>query len=89
MKLRPFLAVVLAVALLLLSLAAGGWWLLLRQSPLALQNHSLRVPLASRFIARNAPLSVHLQISPDQAVAYARAVASPASGARPLPLWNG
>ncbi len=77
MKLRPFLAVVLAVALLLLSLAAGGWWLLLRQSPLAIVNHSLRVPLASRFIPRNAPLSVHLQISPDQAVAYARAVAAP------------
>lgn len=51
--------------------------MLLRQSPLALQNHSLRVPLASRFIPRNAPLSVHLQISPDQAVAYARAVAAP------------
>ncbi|MCP9849945.1 DUF3352 domain-containing protein [Cyanobium sp. Morenito 9A2] len=77
MKLRPFLAVVLAVALLLLSLAAGGWWLLLRQSPLALQSHSLRVPLASRFISSNAPLSVHLQVNPDQAVAYARAVAPP------------
>ena len=77
MKLRPFLAVVTAVALLLLSLAAGGWWLLLRQSPLALQSHSLQLPAAARFVPRNAPLSLHLQIAPDRAVAYARAVAPP------------
>jgi hypothetical protein len=45
MKARPFLAVVLAVALLLLSLAAGGWWLVLQHSPLQLQHQQLVLQL--------------------------------------------
>ena len=39
MKARPFLAAVLAAAVLLLGLGIGGWWLLLQRSPLALQQH--------------------------------------------------
>ncbi len=77
MKARPFLAVVLAVALLLLSLGMGGWWLTLRRSPLRLQQHSLQLPLAARFVPRNAPLSLHLLVPPDRLAAYARAVAPP------------
>jgi hypothetical protein len=75
MKARPFLAAVLAAALLLFTLGFGGWWLVLRQSPLSLQHQSLRLPLAARFVPRNAPLSLHLLVNPDRAVAYARALA--------------
>ena len=48
MKARPFLAVVLAVALSLLSLGIGGWWFVLDHSPLQLQNQALVVPAAKR-----------------------------------------
>ncbi len=77
MKARPFLAVVLAVALLLFTLGGGGWWVVLRRSPLRLQEHSLQLPLAARFVPRNAPFSLHLLVGPDQLGAYARAVAPP------------
>ncbi|WP_255476158.1 DUF3352 domain-containing protein [Synechococcus sp. BSF8S] len=77
MKARPFLAAVLTAALLLLSLGGGFWWLALRQSPLRLQQHPLELPLAARFVPRNALLSLHLLVEPDQLVAYARAVAPP------------
>lgn len=77
MKARPFLAAVLTAALLLLSLGGGFWWLALRQSPLRLQQHPLEMPLAARFVPRNALLSLHLLVEPDQLVAYARAVAPP------------
>jgi hypothetical protein len=75
MKARPFLAVVLAVALLLLSLAAGGWWLVLQRSPLQLQHQALVLPRAARFVPRQAPLSLYWLSDGEQPVGYARAVA--------------
>ncbi|MCP9772562.1 DUF3352 domain-containing protein [Synechococcus sp. Tobar12-5m-g] len=77
MKVRPFLLLLLAVALLLLTLGLGGWWLVVRQSPLNLQHRSLVMPEAARFIPRNAPLSLHLLVQPDRLAAYARAVSPP------------
>ena len=77
MKARPFLAVVLAVALLLLSLAAGGWWLVLQRSPLQLQHQQLVSPRAARFVPRQAALSLYLLSDGEQPVGYARAVAPP------------
>ena len=74
MKARPFLALVLAGVLALLSVGLGSWWWVVRRSPLHLQHQPLQVPLASRFIPRQAPLSVHLLTAPDQLEGYARAV---------------
>lgn len=74
MKARPFLAVVMAGVLALLSLGIGSWWWVVRSSPLHLQHQRLAAPLASRFVPRQAPLSLHLLTSPDQLEGYARAV---------------
>ena len=74
MKARPFLALVLAGVLALLSLGLGSWWWVVRRSPLHLQHQSLAVPLASRFVPRQAPLTLHLLTAPDQLEGYARAV---------------
>jgi hypothetical protein len=75
MKARPFLAVVLAVAVSLLSLGIGGWWFVLHHSPLQLQNQALVVPAAARFVPRLTPLSLYWLADPEQPVVYARAVA--------------
>lgn len=77
MKVRPFLAVLLAVGLILLSLGVGGWWLLARRSPLALQRQPLAPPALARFVPRQAPLALYWQGDAERPVAYARAVASP------------
>ncbi|MCP9884795.1 DUF3352 domain-containing protein [Synechococcus sp. ATX 2A4] len=77
MKIRPFLAAILAVAVTLLLIGAAGWVVIWRSSPLALQHQPLTLPLAARFIPRQASLSLHLLIPPDQLGAYARAVAPP------------
>ncbi|MFM7652338.1 MAG: DUF3352 domain-containing protein [Vulcanococcus sp.] len=77
MKARPFLAALLAAALALLSFGFAAWWLLLEQGPLGLQSQTLELPLAARFVPRTAPLSLHWLVGPDQAAAYARAVAPP------------
>ena len=75
MRGRPFLAVLLVVALLALALGWGGWWLVWRQGPLRLQHHTLTVPLAARFVPRQAPLSFYIFSDGEQPVDYARAVA--------------
>ncbi|MFO7629116.1 MAG: DUF3352 domain-containing protein [Prochlorococcaceae cyanobacterium] len=75
MRARPFLAAVLAVALVLLSLGLAGWWLVWQRSPLQLAHQPLRQPLAARFVPRQAPFSLHLLAAPDTLVGYARAVA--------------
>ncbi|MFM7264107.1 MAG: DUF3352 domain-containing protein [Cyanobium sp.] len=75
MKGRPFLAVVLAIALLALGLGLGGWVLVLRRSPLALQHQPLSLPRAARFVPSQAPLSLFLGVDGVQPVGYARAVA--------------
>ena len=72
---RPFLAVLLVVALLALGLGWGGWWLVWRRGPLQLQHHTLTVPRAARFVPRQAPLSLFIFSDGDQPVDYARAVA--------------
>ena len=77
MKARPFLAAVLAAALALLSCGGVAWWCLLQRGPLALQTRPLELPLAARFVPRNAPLSLHWLVGPEQFGAYARAVAPP------------
>ncbi|MEB3265315.1 MAG: DUF3352 domain-containing protein [Cyanobacteriota bacterium] len=77
MKLRPFLAVVLAVALSLLGLGVGGWVLLARLSPLGLQRQPLTPPALARFVPRQAPLALYWHTDAERAVAYARAVAPP------------
>ena len=82
MKARPFLAAVLAAAVLLFGLGIGGWWLLLQRSPLALQQHALSLPLAARFVPRSVPLSLHWLVSADEPAAYLRAVARPAERRR-------
>ena len=82
MKARPFLAAVLAAAVLLFGLGIGGWWLLLQRSPLALQQHPLSLPLAARFVPRSVPLSLHWLVSADEPAAYLRAVARPAERRR-------
>ncbi|MBM5815346.1 MAG: DUF3352 domain-containing protein [Cyanobacteria bacterium K_Offshore_surface_m2_239] len=75
MKGRPFLAVLLVVALLTLGLGWGGWWLVWRRSPLQLQRQILTVPRAARFVPRQAPLSLFVFSDGEQPVNYARAVA--------------
>ncbi|MEB3319041.1 MAG: DUF3352 domain-containing protein [Cyanobacteriota bacterium] len=75
MKGRPFLAVLLVIALLALGLGWGGWWLVWRRGPLRLQHHTLTVPRAARFVPRQAPLSLFLFSDGDQPVDYVRAVA--------------
>ena len=75
MKARPFLAVVLAILVTLLSLAGAGWWWVLAHSPLQLQHRALAMPLAARFVPRQAPLSLYVFSDGDQLEAYARAVA--------------
>ena len=77
MKARPFLAVVLAAAFALFSSGVLAWWLLWQRGPLALQQQPLQIPLASRFVPRTAPLSLHWLLAPEQPAAYARAVAQP------------
>jgi hypothetical protein len=74
MKGRPFLAVLLMVALLALGLGGGGWWLLWKRGPLQLQHHILSIPRAARFVPRQAPLSLYLFSDGEQPVDYARAV---------------
>ncbi|MEB3235811.1 MAG: DUF3352 domain-containing protein [Cyanobacteriota bacterium] len=75
MKARPFLAVVLAVAVSLLTLAGVGWWWVLSRSPLQLQHQSLALPLGARFVPRQAPLSLYWLADGQDLEAYARAVA--------------
>jgi hypothetical protein len=75
MKGRPFLAVLLVVALLTLGLGWGGWWLVWRRGPLQLQHQILTVPRAARFVPRQAPLSLFVFSDGEQPVNYARAVA--------------
>ncbi|MFY8150153.1 MAG: DUF3352 domain-containing protein [Prochlorococcaceae cyanobacterium] len=75
MKVRPFLAVVLLVALVLLGLGLGGWWLVWERSPLQLQRQPLTVPQAARFVPRSAPLALYLFTDPEGPITYARAVA--------------
>ncbi|NQV10459.1 MAG: DUF3352 domain-containing protein [Cyanobacteria bacterium] len=75
MKVRPFLVLVLTLALTLFAIGVGGWWLVVRQSPLNLQHRSLSMPEAARFIPRTVPLSLHLLTNPDGLVAYTRVVA--------------
>ena len=75
MKGRPFLAVLLVVALVALGLGWGGWWLLWTRGPLQLQHHALTVPRAARFVPRQAPLSLYLLSDGEQPLDYARAVA--------------
>jgi len=75
MRARPFLAVVLAVAVALLALAGVGWWLVLARSPLQLQHQALAMPLAARFVPRQAALSIYLFADGGDLEAYARAVA--------------
>ncbi|MFN9871663.1 MAG: DUF3352 domain-containing protein [Cyanobacteriota bacterium] len=75
MKARPFLAVVLAVVLAVLGLGLGGWWLVWQGSPLQLARRPLEVPLAARFVPRQAPLALYLFTDGQEPVAYARAVA--------------
>jgi len=72
MVLRRSLAVLLALSLLL---GLGGWWWLQRQSPLQLRRQTLQLPVAARFLPRDAALSVYLQAPPEALAAYARAVA--------------
>ena len=75
MKGRPFLAVVLALVLVLSGLGLGGWWLVWQRSPLQLQHRPLQVPVAARFVPRQAPLSLYLASDGQEPLAYARAVA--------------
>jgi|688.fasta_scaffold33046_3 hypothetical protein len=77
MKGRPFLAVVLALALLAFGLGLGGWSLVLRRSPLQLQHQTLAMPPAARFVPRQAALSLYFATDGEQPVAYARALAPP------------
>ena len=77
MKASRFLAIVLAVAVLLFGLGAAAWWFVLGRSPLQLQHQALAVPLAARFVPRQAPLSLFLFSDGEAPVAYARAVAPP------------
>ncbi|MFN9243592.1 MAG: DUF3352 domain-containing protein [Cyanobacteriota bacterium] len=75
MKGRPFLAVLLCVAVLALGVGWGGWWLVWKRGPLQLQHHTLTVPRAAQFVPRQAPLSLYLFSDGEQPVDYARAVA--------------
>lgn len=77
MKGRPFLAVVLALVLLFSGLGLGGWWLVWQRSPLQLQHRPLQVPVAARFVPRQAPLSLYLATDGQELLDYARAVAPP------------
>jgi len=77
MKARPFLAVLLSLALGLLGLGGGAWWLVLNRSPLHLQHRGLVVPLAARFVPRQAPLSLFLLTDGEEPLGYARAVVAP------------
>jgi len=75
MKARPFLAVVLASLMALFAMAGTAWWWVLAHSPLQLQHHSLAMPLAARFVPRQAPLSLFVFSDGRQLEGYARAVA--------------
>ena len=75
MKARPFLAVVLASLMALLAIAGTAWWWVLAHSPLQLQHHNLAMPLAARFVPRQAPLSLFVFSDGRQLEGYARAVA--------------
>jgi hypothetical protein len=77
MKARPFLAVLLSLALGLLGLGGGAWWLVLNRSPLQLRQRPLAVPLAARFVPRQAPLGLFLLTDGEETLGYARAVAPP------------
>jgi hypothetical protein len=77
MKARPFLAVLLSLALGLLGLGGGAWWLVLNRSPLQLRQRPLAVPLAARFVPRQAPLGLFLLTDGEEPLGYARAVAAP------------
>jgi hypothetical protein len=77
MKARPFLAVLLSLALGLLGLGGGAWWLVLNRSPLQLSTSPLVVPLAARFVPRQAPLSLFLLTDGEEPLGYARAVVAP------------
>jgi len=75
MRARPFLAVVLTLAVTLLALAGAGWWWVLAHSPLQLQHQPLQLPLAARFVPRQAPLSLYWLGDGRGLEAYARAAA--------------
>ena len=75
MKGRPFLAVLLMVAVVALGSGLGGWWLLWNRGPLQLQHHALTIPRAARFVPRQAPLSLYIFSDGEQPIDYARAVA--------------
>ncbi len=75
MKLRPFLAALLALVLVMVGLGLSGWWLVWKNSPLQLAHRPLVVPAAARFVPRQAALSLHLFSDGQEPVRYARAVA--------------
>jgi hypothetical protein len=75
MKARPFLAVLLTIALVALTLGGAGWWLVWQRSPLGLQHRSAQLPRAARFVPRQAPFSLYMLSDGREPVAYARAVA--------------
>ena len=69
------MAAVLAIAISLVGLGVGGWWWLQSQSPLKLQHQSLNTPATTRFLPREANLTLILEADPARLPDYGRAVA--------------
>jgi len=69
------MAAVVAIAISLVGLGAAGWWWLHSQSPLKLQHQSLSTPATTRFLPREANLTLILEADPARLPDYGRAVA--------------
>jgi len=69
------MAAVVAIAISLVGLGAAGWWWLQSQSPLTLQHQSLNAPATTRFLPREANLTLILEADPGRLPDYGRAVA--------------
>ncbi len=75
MRVKPFLIALVTTLLVLLLLATGFWWSIENKSPTKLLGQAHELPRAAKFIQKEAALTIHWMIDPNDIPPYAEAVA--------------
>jgi hypothetical protein len=88
MKLRSFFSALLAVVLVLLLIGGSGFFWLRARSPLALSQRQDSLPAATRFVPRQAPITLSLLINPERLGAFQQAIAAPKDRQRSRTEFN-